>query len=79
MITLNIDLDFRVADFEIGDYAGEFDDEGTIVLEVPCDCGGVGQIALRVSELQTLLQRAEKFQYDRQFRGCYLEFLDHDA
>lgn len=65
MITINVDLDFSTADFEIDKYTGEFDDEGTIEFEVPCFCGSTASIALRVSELQTLLQRAEKFQRDR--------------
>ena len=70
MITLHIDLDFSTVEFEISGYKGEFDDVGTIEFSVPCSCGYDARLMLRVDDLQTLCQRAEKFQYDRVSKGC---------
>lgn len=61
MITVDFNIEFSTAHFEILGYEGEFDEEGIIDLEVPCCCGSVATMSLAAEHLDELVREAKKF------------------
>lgn len=52
---------FAYAHFEIGEYEGEFDEDGNVEIETNCCCGTWTTTRLTVDWLQELVNEAKKF------------------
>jgi len=61
MVTVDFNIEFSTAHFEIEGYEGEFDEDGIIDLEVPCSCGGLATVSMTADNLAELVQEAKKF------------------
>ena len=61
MITVDFNIEFSTAHFEIEGYEGEIDEDGIIDLEVPCSCGGSAIASFTSETLAELVTEAKKF------------------